>query len=53
MQVPPDTKVTVAVVVEPESVPVATVHIPESIGVKVMSKLEVVLAVTVRVFADR
>ena len=53
MQVPPATSVTVAVVVLPDNVPVATVQILVSSDVKVISKLEVVLAVIVREFADR
>lgn len=52
MQVPPATSVTVAVVVLPESVPVATVQTAVSTEVNVMSRLEVVLAVIVRVLAD-
>ena len=52
MQVPPETNVTVAVVVDPESVPVATVQMLESTGVKVIKRLEVVLAEIVREFAD-
>ena len=41
---PPETKVTVAVVVLTESVPVPTVQIPAVVEVNVISKLEVVLA---------
>ena len=53
MQLPPATRVTVAVVVLPERDPVATVHTLVSSEVNVMSKLDVVLAVIVREFAER
>jgi hypothetical protein len=50
--VPPDTYVTVAVVVLPESVPEPTVQTPVVSDVKTINKLEVVLAVIDLVFVD-
>ena len=50
---PPETKVTVAVVVLTESVPAPTVQIPVVVEVNVMSKLEVVLAVIDLVLVER
>ena len=52
-QVPPETKVTVAVVVPVDNVPDPTVQTPVVSEVKVINKLEVVLAVIDFVFVDR
>lgn len=52
-QVPPATKVTVAVVVVPERVPVATVQIPLLLVLNEINRLELVLAEILLVPAER